>query len=478
MLNLKEVFFGYADADTEANRNPTLFQEVFFDPHDHLKELVHGDIFMVRGRKGEGKTAYGARIRLLSGEGEICSLQRSLNNFNNATFSQITTQGSMGGNRYISFWKCILAIECARMLHQCEPHIQESGFLDIVDALRRHGLIEEESDISVTISKLVETNSTFQLKSLFSHGRKYEKEETLQGAEQIYFSISRVLRPLYLQKKFILIVDGLDDILHNSEFRPEIITGLIRATEEINSFFAKSTLSLKILILIRDDILSMCRDPNLSKIMRDSSFKLSWSINDNPWESDLLQLVGKRIDAVTGRENSFEQAWGEIFPDNIHGKSTLSYVLDNIIYRPRDILQFFLEAQKEFVQGRKFTVDKVWTILFNYSNEYFLDAMKDELTGFFPDGAINMLPNLFMRLGQQYFYLPKFEEECRKYAEFEGVVTRDMFEKLFVAGYIGQRRPRDATTDRTVFSYRNPQERFQEDHECIIHRGLMRALTI
>lgn len=52
-----------------------------------------------------------------------------------------------------------------------------------------------------------------------------------------------------------------------------------------------------------------------------------------------------------------------------------------------------------------------------------------------------------------------------------------ILEKLFNAGYIGQQRPREKK-DYTVFSYRNPRESFQEEHECILHRGLMRALTI
>lgn len=38
-------------------------------------------------------------------------------------------------------------------------------------------------------------------------------------------------------------------------------------------------------------------------------------------------------------------------------------------------------------------------------------------------------------------------------------------------------RPREKG-DYTVFSYRNPRETFQDEDECILHRGLTRALTI
>ena len=115
--------------------------------------------------------------------------------------------------------------------------------------------------------------------------------------------------------------------------------------------------------------------------------------------------------------------------------------------------------------------------LARYSDEYFVDAMRDELTGFFSDDVVTKLPDILIKMGTRYFYLSEFENECSYYPEFEGIPCRILLDKLFVAGYIGQHRPRERM-DYTVFSYRNPREKFQEDHECILHRGLTRALTL
>ena len=103
-----------------------------------------------------------------------------------------------------------------------------------------------------------------------------------------------MIQNIYLNKKFILIIDGLDDILDSSEFKAEIITGLIRAVEEINRVFRKTTLSIKAIILARDDILNLCRDPNLSKILRDSGIRLSWEISDDPYDSNLIRACLKK----------------------------------------------------------------------------------------------------------------------------------------------------------------------------------------
>lgn len=80
-------------------------------------------------------------------------------------------------------------------------------------------------------------------------------------------------------------------------------------------------------------------------------------------------------------------------------------------------------------------------------------------------------------MGSRYFYLAEFEDECNYYREFEDVSVRAILERLFNMGYIGQHRPRE-NMDYTVFSYRNPREVFRPDDECIVHRGLTRALTI
>lgn len=477
MIDFGSVYFGCADADTEAERNPAVFKKVFFDPHNYMQELLHGDRFILRGRKGDGKTAYSAQINLTVTGSSLYAYQRSLNNFNNATFAQIKTYDNLGGNPYISFWKCVLLIECVGMLYKYEPNIQTQGFVDILASLRNYGFLATDNDISVTVSKLVETDSTISIKSFLQKNWKHQREVNLNGAEQIYTAVRNSIQNIYLKKKFIMIIDGLDDILNHSEFKSEIITGLIRAVDEINHVFKKTTLSIKLIVLIRDDILNLCRDPNLSKIVRDSGIRLSWEIKDNPYESGLIKLVGKRIDLVSGISNSFENVWNEIFPSNIGSRSTLEYVLDNIIYRPRDILQFFIEAQKEYTPGKKLTTEKVQVALGRYSEEYFIDAMRDELTGFFPNDAVTVLPDILCKMGTQYFYLNDFSKECQKHPEFNDVSPQQVLERLFNAGYIGQHRPREKA-EYTVFSYRNLREKFQENHECILHRGLMRALTI
>ena len=87
--------------------------------------------------------------------------------------------------------------------------------------------------------------------------------------------------------------------------------------------------------MARDDILNLCRDPNLSKILRDSGIRLSWEISDDPYDSNLIRLVEKRIDIATRSEGAFRQMWKDIFPETIGSRNSLDYLLDN--NKPSDI---------------------------------------------------------------------------------------------------------------------------------------------
>lgn len=479
MVDFKSIYFGCTDAETEASRNPKTFKEVFYDPHNYVDALVNGYPFILMGRKGDGKTAFAAKIKLSAKEYNVHVAQCPLNNFDNSVFQKIKSTNNIGANPYISFWKCVLMIECVKIVNKYYPTLEDSNFSELVSALSEQGLLADDCDICTTVIKLVESDTTISI-SKFSHNRKYAQEKILKGSNEIYCAIQKVVKDLYFDpEKFIIFLDGLDDILNNSEYNPNIVAGLIRAADEINTYFCDKTFKFKVNVLIREDIFRLCRDPNMSKIACDSALHLSWEISGDPLESDLIGLVSKRMDIGLGYENSFKDVWDSLFPRYIGQgtKPSLEYVLENIIYRPRDILQFFVEIQKKYTNGKIITTEKLQEALISYSEQYFLEAMRDELTGFFPNDFVTILPSVLSKMGSKYFYLKDFDMECSHLSEAKGISSKDVLESLFNDGYIGQHRPREGG-DLTVFSYRNPHERFNPDHECILHRGLTRALNI
>lgn len=170
------------DAETEASRNPKEFQKVFFHPNGYLDELIEREKFILYGRKGDGKTAYGAQIQLTAEERNVYVRPCSMNKFNDLVFSRIKSYQDLGGNTYIHFWKCVLMIECVRMLYRYNPNIQADSFVSIVEALSRHDFLKIENDISSTVIRLVESDTTLSVKGIFQQRAKFAKESELRGA--------------------------------------------------------------------------------------------------------------------------------------------------------------------------------------------------------------------------------------------------------------------------------------------------------
>ena len=475
------VAFGTSDAETELIRSPQIFDRAFFDPHNHIDELVNGYKFIVSGRKGDGKSAYLAKLkRLADEEDSLETIGISLERLNSKFFEKFTDQDLVGGKRYVPMWKCILLLELVKHFENRGFQIQRANYVSLVEALNRMGLLRGDS-IEETITKLDATDISINVRDWISYGRHTEKEVIFRGANQIYNILSDELKSAYLgNKKFRMVLDGLDDILRNKDFSIEIITGLLRAANEINNFFNRKTLNFKIIILIRSDILDKCRDPDISKIKVASEINLSWKPGSSNYDSDLAKLVLARFQ-MQGDTRTFWEVWTQYFPYQIDEKDSLAYMLDNTLFKPRDMLMFFSLAQKMLGKSeRKLSEYEFKILLQQYSEKYFVIHMQDELTGFLLDEAINELQPVISKIGSRRFTYDAFAEEISQHREFDGIRADEVLKLLFERGYVGQYRKRpDHPKEEFLFqTHINPNAKYEKDDDCCLHRGLIRAFGV
>jgi hypothetical protein len=261
----------------------------------------------------------------------------------------------------------------------------------------------------------------------------------------------------------------LDDALRGKQFSSDIITGLIRAAESIN-YKLRLTLHLKIIILLRSDIFELCRDPDLTKIKRDSTINLSWT------KEDLQDIVIKRIKNKYPQYQGFDEFWREFAPQRYKDKKSSTFLFELTLLRPRDILQFFIECQDLYGKKSSLTYSEFSTTIAGYSKNYFISEMKDELTGVFSDKIVTAIPAIFSELGNRTFY----EEELQQIILSQNIEisARKMLETMYSSGYIGQVRLRDGEKQFVSFSHVNPFDKFSPTDKCILHRGLVKALNI
>ena len=475
MCKLNGINFGYADSEKELSETPELFDSAFVDPKNHLDKLINGIPFLVLGRKGSGKTAYGAKIRRLAMNSvdemsNIVVRSSSLSDLNYSTFEAFADQGVKGGRRFLSIWKYLLLLEMVKLIQDRYPNHENNDLTTFTESLKKHGVLPNE-DLVYTARHLDKTNISLALSSILNINKDVEKDYVLGDVDAITEIGMKLLHDTYFSDtNFFIIIDGLDDALRGDQFSSDIITGLIRAADNINLKIRHSVLNFKIIILLRTDIFELCRDPDLTKIRRDLTVNLSWT------KDDLKNIVIKRVQNKYPRYRSFQDFWKDFAPQKYKGAKSSSYLLDLTLIRPRDILQFFIECQELYGNQDKINYSDLSSVISSYSKNYFISEMKDELTGILSDEIVTSIPSLLSELGQRTF----FEQDLQQVLTGNNIniSARKLLEILFSSGYIGQVRMRDNGRQFVSFIHVNPFDKYSPKDKCIVHRGLVKALNI
>lgn len=154
MAAFKQIDFGTMDVEDELRRNLEIFDEAFCYPNNDIDKLINGTAYLIRGRKGDGKTAFLAKLRRMAIQNdELKCHQCFFETFNSVPFEKLTNNDLTGGKCYSVIWQCIILIEFIKFLEKEIPHIQVEEYVNLVDALRHAGFLQRES-IQTTITTL------------------------------------------------------------------------------------------------------------------------------------------------------------------------------------------------------------------------------------------------------------------------------------------------------------------------------------
>lgn len=480
MAFFKDYKFGYADAETELEREPNIFANTFYDPSDFVSNLINGFQFLVVGRKGSGKSAIAAKIKLLSEDNpEQIVNMIDLADFEYRTFTKISSYDFSGGARYATPWKLMLLLRIYSSLDQIDFVNTQEPFHKIAKRLKDYGLVS--SDSLQRVIRIISRNG-FRITLPYDINidlGSHEKETEISSPEDIINAISPALQQVdYKQMKLYLIIDGLDDTLRGKVNQLEMVSGLISAVSSLNRSFLGKNIPIKFILMVRTDILAKCNDPDLNKIKRDSQLELTWYRDvQNPLNSDLMELVKLRFATADPELAKQKDAWYALFPSMIFGDDSWHYILEHTLLRPRDILQFLIECKRLYPNESSLIKSQVKAVLSNYSEKYFIDEMKNELSGFLSEEIIMEIPSLLTNIGNNVFTFAKWCSSIEKYEVFKKDDRQNILEKLFDSGYIGQLSNREGKTF-VLFKHRDTHIRIDYSQQFIVHRGLHKGLNL
>ncbi len=481
----RDYKIGFADAEKEYLRTPEIFKDAFFDVNKILDELINKYAFMLIGKKGVGKTAYNAKLQSLSDENDNFFVEpMKLNDFEFTTFAKIKLDSNLSGTKkYKHSWEFIILHKLYNILFTKMKYGENTYINERISFLDKIGfpINLDYKENTKMLSKLKIGNNIVSFDLEFENKFKVKPITYLERISTINQYLIDGLNgtSIYFDNdKIFLTIDGVDDILRLKNFKNEIILGLIRSIDNLNVNFEKNKAPIKIILLIREDIVNQLTDPDLAKIKRDGSILLDWSRNLD----GLKKLVNLRFKLSGVGEDVAEVWWKTIFPKYIKNKDSWEYILDYTLYRPRDILQFLKTCQTLYPDKENLVYSDIQSVLNEYSTNYFIEEMKNELTGFIRDDLIIALPTILQKLGSRSFFLGKFYEIAIQQPTIKNLnidEVKSLLMLLYTVGYVGQLHHNNRKGNASViFKYRTPRVNIDYSLKFITHRGLFKGLGI
>ncbi len=244
------------------------------------------------------------------------------------------------------------------------------------------------------------------------------EEDAAVEIEMLTEYIKKLICSIREERTHVIVIDELDDILSPNGNQFYNIAALINEVKDLNIFFSRSNVPVKILVLCRTDMFERFPDPNINKIKQDKSFTFSWyreGIN-NPNDSDLIKLINLRTQLIY---SNIDDAFAIFFPPTYGKRQIHSALLDFTRHTPRDFVQLI-----NYIQ-RHCTSDKVDTTAITkgvkeYSTEYFKQEIANEMAGYIPIKHIEGVFSVLSSMRSRDFTYQQFIDKCYTNNKLQG----------------------------------------------------------
>lgn len=470
-MDFRKINFGLSDAQSERMDYPDLLIDGYVNILQVIENVNTPRVFLFLGYKGSGKSSLSEHLRL--SESNSIIEQQPLKDFPFKFFEKVL-DGDDRTIKYKTIWRWLL---CAKVLSSlCQD--SEALIPNIKEALAvftQAGLFPVFS-ISSLLKKSTATTVSATIDSLgISHTINAEYADT--DLEMLIDYIKDILIQVKEERQHLIIIDELDDILTPNGRQLENIAALINETKDLNYFFYTNHIPAKIIILCRTDMFERLPGQNLNKIKQDNSFTFTWyreGIDSNK-ESDLVYLVNKRA-RLSYPE--IKDVFSTFFPSRFDNTDIYSALLNYTRHIPRDFIQL-MNYIKKHCDSEKVTHSTIIKGIKDYSTEYFITEISNELSGYLPSSAIQPVFNVISSLRLQSFTFEQFQRKAQEYPSLRDLNSVDVLKVLYDCSAIGHIHYYNENNKTMVlYKYRNRATSFEKTDKILLHRGLWKSMNV
>lgn len=411
LKKIKELDFGYADAENYKKReNKVKFQDIFIK-NEYLDKVCKSSTSFLVGEKGTGKTAYAVYLSNNDYKNTISDI-KYIRETEYSKFITLKKNKELDFSDYSTVWKVILMLLFSNKIKSTENDfigkLRNVGKFNAIDnAINEfyYNAFIPEIKQSLSFAEDSKIAAEFILKNLKLGG---------ESSEEIIFNENRYqMNLMYIQRKFeeslsqiklsknhLLFIDGIDIRPHNIDFDDylDCIKGLANAVWELNNdFFANIKDSVgrcRVVLLVRPDIFDSLGLQNQNTKIRDNSVLLDWHTDYlSHRSSKIFEVIDKLISSQQDESLELGEAWDSYFPWNASNVFDSYDVPTSFIafmrwsyYRPRDFIKMLGVLQDSISdQGTRIVKFKDFEesrFQREYS-DYLLGEVKDQLSFYY-----------------------------------------------------------------------------------------------
>jgi len=348
---LEQVSFGASSAENEIKELAG-----YYLPTDDFRRALRGEVRLIVGRKGSGKSAVFFRVRdKVSSSRTTVVLALKPDGYQLVKLKErvlvALDQGS-SEHTVTAFWQCVLLLEIARAaLVKDKPSFKHDSTLyesyrDLESKFKAYGYEVDQGDFAERISALV-----YRIEARFLEGSLSEEARVLTSPEVTRIIYDEDISPLQeALVEFLKLKDYVWVLFDNIDkgWTPTgidaldvmILRALIEASRKIERSFLERNIEVHTLTFLRNDVYELLLDSTADR-GKEQKVLVDWRDIDA-----LKELIKLRLrSSLEDKSASFEDLWMRICVRHVDGEDSARYLIDRCLMRPRYLLDLLNQVR-------------------------------------------------------------------------------------------------------------------------------------
>lgn len=402
LKNIQQVNFGKLAAESEIDKG---LKEYFIETGAFIR-LRDRTKSIILGNRGSGKSAIIKMLAEYYSSNNYLVVELTPEDYSYEMLQKTMVSEKDGSwaklGAYTAAWKYLIYVLAMKNYFEDNKTILKTTSKKIFSYIRDKHKTNNKNywDLFLSYLNRIEGVKIGQ----FEAGLKKSELQNLYKLEEILHLLPE-LKTLSERKPIIFLIDELDKGWDASEDAKAFVGGLFQASISINLLSE----NLKVIVSLRKELYD-----NIPALYDDFQ-KYNDIFEVLEWDNkSLLKLISKRIKHSLAEAHKLNgpESWKLIFKEQVCQMDSFEYVVQRTLFRPREIIQFCIEARQRALELRanKIDTNSIVTSEIKYSEKRTKDIATEYKTQY------PSLLDIFEAFRGSYYLLTKdaLEEICAK----------------------------------------------------------------